>query len=128
MGISVRDLLRRKGTPYDELGLDNPALSDDPNRRHDGASNPDQPAHRRHPAGCGTLPSVEAVLDILPSRSEALSSKKTARRSSMNPASGSSDAGASIFVVTLVLSSGSLGGWASAGAQWQVPPWPWRLV
>jgi arsenate reductase (glutaredoxin) len=29
MGISVRDLLRRKGTPYDELGLDNPALTDD---------------------------------------------------------------------------------------------------
>ena len=28
MGISVRDLLRRKGTPYDELGLDNPALTD----------------------------------------------------------------------------------------------------
>ncbi|MGZ9042675.1 MAG: ArsC/Spx/MgsR family protein, partial [Allosphingosinicella sp.] len=23
MGISPRDLLRRKGTPYDELGLDN---------------------------------------------------------------------------------------------------------
>jgi arsenate reductase len=29
MGISVRDLLRRKGTPYDELGLDDPALGDD---------------------------------------------------------------------------------------------------
>jgi arsenate reductase len=29
MGISVRDLLRRKGTPYDELGLDNPDLPDD---------------------------------------------------------------------------------------------------
>ncbi|MBD0275115.1 MAG: arsenate reductase (glutaredoxin) [Acetobacteraceae bacterium] len=29
MGISVRDLLRRKGTPYDELGLDDPALPDD---------------------------------------------------------------------------------------------------
>lgn len=29
MEISVRDLLRRKGTPYDELGLDNPTLSDD---------------------------------------------------------------------------------------------------
>lgn len=29
MGIPVRDLLRRKGTPYDELKLDNPALSDD---------------------------------------------------------------------------------------------------
>jgi arsenate reductase len=29
MGISVRDLLRRKGTPYDELGLDDPAVTDD---------------------------------------------------------------------------------------------------
>jgi arsenate reductase len=29
MGISVRDLLRRKGTPFDELGLDDPALTDD---------------------------------------------------------------------------------------------------
>lgn len=29
MGIGARDLLRRKGTPYDELGLDNPALTDD---------------------------------------------------------------------------------------------------
>ncbi|HWK45759.1 MAG TPA: arsenate reductase (glutaredoxin) [Stellaceae bacterium] len=29
MGISVRDLLRRKGTPYDELGLDNTDLTDD---------------------------------------------------------------------------------------------------
>ena len=29
MGIPVRDLLRRKGTPYDALGLDDPALTDD---------------------------------------------------------------------------------------------------
>ena len=29
MGIPVRDLLRRKGTPYDELKLDAPALTDD---------------------------------------------------------------------------------------------------
>jgi arsenate reductase len=29
MGISVRDLLRRKGTPYDELGLGDPTFSDD---------------------------------------------------------------------------------------------------
>ena len=29
MGLSVRELLREKGTPYRELGLDNPALSDD---------------------------------------------------------------------------------------------------
>ena len=28
-GSPVRDLLRRKGTPYDELGLDDPALTDD---------------------------------------------------------------------------------------------------
>jgi arsenate reductase len=28
-GRPVRDLLRRKGTPYDELGLDDPALSDE---------------------------------------------------------------------------------------------------
>ncbi len=28
MGIPPRDLLRRKGTPYDELGLDDPALTD----------------------------------------------------------------------------------------------------
>ncbi len=29
MGISPRELLRRKGTPYDELGLDGPKFSDD---------------------------------------------------------------------------------------------------
>ena len=28
-GLSVRDILRKKGTPYDELGLDDPALSDE---------------------------------------------------------------------------------------------------
>jgi arsenate reductase len=29
MGIPVRELLRQKGTPYEELQLDNPALSDE---------------------------------------------------------------------------------------------------
>jgi len=29
MGISVRDLLRQKGTPFDELGLDDPKWADD---------------------------------------------------------------------------------------------------
>ena len=29
MGISPRDLLRRKGSPYDELGLDEPKWADD---------------------------------------------------------------------------------------------------
>ena len=28
MGIGPRDLLRRRGTPYDELGLDDPTLND----------------------------------------------------------------------------------------------------
>jgi len=28
MGLKPRELLRRKGTPYDELGLDDPRLSD----------------------------------------------------------------------------------------------------
>lgn len=28
-GLSVRDILRKKGTPYEELGLDNPDLTDD---------------------------------------------------------------------------------------------------
>jgi arsenate reductase len=28
MGVSPRELLRRKGTPYDELGLDDPNLTD----------------------------------------------------------------------------------------------------
>lgn len=29
MGMRPRDILRRSGTPYDELGLDDPALTDD---------------------------------------------------------------------------------------------------
>ena len=29
MGVRVRDVLRRKGTPYDALGLDDPALTDE---------------------------------------------------------------------------------------------------
>jgi arsenate reductase len=28
-GMTARELLRRRGTPYDELGLDNPKFSDD---------------------------------------------------------------------------------------------------
>ena len=29
MGVSVRDVIRQKGTPFEELGLGDPALSDD---------------------------------------------------------------------------------------------------
>ena len=43
MGIGVRGLLRRKGTPYDELGLDDPGLD---------ATVADQAEHvARRPAG-----------------------------------------------------------------------------
>ena len=28
-GVDIRDILRKKGTPYAELGLDDPAMSDD---------------------------------------------------------------------------------------------------
>ena len=47
MGIAVRDLIRVKGTPYHDLGLDDPTLDGRPiARRHDGASDPYQPADR----------------------------------------------------------------------------------
>jgi arsenate reductase (glutaredoxin) len=29
MGMSVRDVIRQKGTPFQDLGLDNPSLTDD---------------------------------------------------------------------------------------------------
>jgi len=29
MGVPVREVMRKKGTPYEELGLDDPALTDD---------------------------------------------------------------------------------------------------
>lgn len=29
MGVAVRDVIRQKGTPYDDLGLGDPSLSDD---------------------------------------------------------------------------------------------------
>lgn len=29
MGKNVREILRKRGTPYEELGLDNPAVTDD---------------------------------------------------------------------------------------------------
>ena len=29
MGVPVRDVLRREGTPFDDLGLDDPSLTDD---------------------------------------------------------------------------------------------------
>ena len=59
MGITPRQLLRRKGTPYDELGLDDPKFTDDQlDRSDDRTADPDQPADRRHAAGRQAVPAV----------------------------------------------------------------------
>ena len=67
MGISVRDLLRRKGTPYDALKLDDPALSDD--RLIDAMMAHPILINRPivvTPCGVKLCRPSEAVLDILP--------------------------------------------------------------
>jgi arsenate reductase (glutaredoxin) len=67
MGIGVRELLRRKGTPYDELGLENPALTDeellDAMMRHPILIN--RPIVVT-PLGVRLCRPSETVLDILP--------------------------------------------------------------
>jgi len=67
MGISARDLLREKGTPYAELGLDDPALSDD--RLLDAMLAHPILINRPvvvTPLGVRLCRPSEAVLDILP--------------------------------------------------------------
>lgn len=67
MGISVRALLRRKGTPYEELGLDNPKWTDeelvDFMMAHPILMNRPIVAT---PLGTGLCRPSEAVLDLLP--------------------------------------------------------------
>ena len=67
MGVPVREVLRRKGTPYDELGLDDPKWSDaeliDLIARHPILMNRPIVVTPRATRLC--RPS-EAVLDILP--------------------------------------------------------------
>ncbi|USJ28556.1 arsenate reductase (glutaredoxin) [Ensifer adhaerens] len=67
MGISVRDLLREKGTPYEELGLGEPALTDkellDAIMEHPILIN--RPIVVS-PLGVKLCRPSEAVLDILP--------------------------------------------------------------
>ena len=59
MGISVRALLREKGTPYAELGLADPEMERRPaDRFHAGASDPDQPADRGDAEGHAAVPAV----------------------------------------------------------------------
>ena len=67
MGITVRELLRRKGTPYDELGLDDATLGDDAlldaMLRHPILMN--RPVVVT-PLGARLCRPSESVLDILP--------------------------------------------------------------
>ncbi|KTE16075.1 arsenate reductase (glutaredoxin) [Sphingopyxis sp. H115] len=67
--LPPRDLLRKKGTPYSELGLDNPALSDaeliDAMMAHPILINRPLVAS---PLGVRLCRPSEAVLDILPAR------------------------------------------------------------
>ena len=67
MGITPRDLLRQKGTPYAELGLDDPSLDDD--RLVDAmAAHPlliNRPIVRT-PLGVRLCRPPETVLEILP--------------------------------------------------------------
>jgi arsenate reductase len=69
MGVRLRDILRRKGTPYEELGLDDPALTDE--RLLDAiAVHPiliERPIVVT-PLGTRLCRPSELVLDILPDR------------------------------------------------------------
>lgn len=67
MGISVRDLIREKGTPYAELGLDDPSLSDE--RMLDAMMEHPILINRPivvSPKGVRLCRPSEAVLDLLP--------------------------------------------------------------
>ncbi|ABY32237.1 arsenate reductase (glutaredoxin) [Methylorubrum extorquens] len=68
-GLSVRDVLREKGTPYAELGLDDPALTDaqllDAIEAHPALLNRPLVAS---PKGVRLCRPSEAVLDLLPAQ------------------------------------------------------------
>jgi arsenate reductase len=70
-GISVRDVLREKGTPYRDLGLDDPSLTDD--QLVDAIMAHPILLNRPlvvTPLGVKLCRPSEAVLDILPERSQ----------------------------------------------------------
>ncbi|MCP1558500.1 UNVERIFIED_ORG: arsenate reductase [Methylobacterium sp. SuP10 SLI 274] len=68
-GLSVRDVLREKGTPYAELGLDDPALTDaqllDAIEAHPALLNRPLVVS---PKGIRLCRPSEAVLDLLPAQ------------------------------------------------------------
>jgi len=77
MGLPVRDLLRRKGTPYDDLKLDDPALTDD----HLIDAMMAHPILINRPivvtpAGVKLCRPSEAVLDLLPNAQRGASAEE----------------------------------------------------
>lgn len=72
MGLNLRDALRQKGTPYDELGLGNPALTDaqllDAVEQHPILM---QRPIVKTPLGVRLCRPSEVVLDILPNPQQA---------------------------------------------------------
>lgn len=81
MGIPVRDLLRRKGTPYDELGLGDPKWTD--NQLIDAIL--EHPILMNRPVvvtplGVKLCRPSEAVLDILPTRQRGPFAKEDGER------------------------------------------------
>ena len=81
MGVPVREVLRRKGTPYDELGLDDPALTDeqliDAMVAHPILMN--RPIVET-PLGTRLCRPSEAVLDILPNPQKGAFTKEDGER------------------------------------------------
>jgi arsenate reductase (glutaredoxin) len=89
MGMPVRELLRRKGTPYDELGLDDPRVDRRAAARlHAGASGPHQPPDRGDAARHAAVPALRgrARPAAAPAR-RVRSPRKTAKPSSTRKAS-----------------------------------------
>ena len=81
MGVPVRDVLRRKGTPFDELGLDDPARTDD--RLLDAMMAHPILINRPivvTPVGVKLCRPSEAVLDILPGPQRAAFAKEDGER------------------------------------------------
>ncbi len=77
MGVSVRDVIREKGTPYEELGLSDPALSDD--QLLDAMMEHPILINRPiviSPLGVRLCRPSEAVLDILPTKQQGAFSKE----------------------------------------------------
>lgn len=91
-GLSVREAIREKGTPYAELGLDNPDLTDE--QLLDAMLKDPILINRPFvitPLGTRLSRPSELVLEILPETHQGPSPRKTASRCSMPEASALSD-------------------------------------